>query len=290
MQEPAPGVTGLVETLRPQPRYRAGWGGLAPNLSVLHMATPSTRCHLPSVRSSSLSGFRERLRTTWGLSSQSTRRGAKPEHAGGDPGPAASGDQSALSALMRMKSQETPPCKAWIQRFEPISSRCPRQEATAAVRLPSRDAWAAGETRWLVSRACVQGRGRMWMARAHSSQLGATLGIFATPSPPPATPREAENELAGEERVLSEDAGELGDTEARREEADAGKARALALLARPPRRGTGVPHPPTPKQSRACPRTQPARPPRMAELLCLNLNRDTEPEVACENGSDGGRD
>lgn len=90
MQEPAPGVTGLVETLRPQPRYRAGWGGLAPNLSVLHMATPSTRCHLPSVRSSSLSGFRERLRTTWGLSSQSTRRGAKPEHAGGDPEPAAS--------------------------------------------------------------------------------------------------------------------------------------------------------------------------------------------------------
>ena len=56
MQEPAPGVTGLVETLRPQPRYRAR-GGLAPNLSVLHMATPSTRCHLPSVRSSSLLGF-----------------------------------------------------------------------------------------------------------------------------------------------------------------------------------------------------------------------------------------
>lgn len=178
MQEPAPGVTGLVETLRPQPRYRAGWGGLAPNLSVLHMATPSTRCHLPSVRSSSLSGFRERLRTTWGLSSQSTRRGAKPEHAGGDPGPAASGDQSALSALMRMKSQETPPCKAWIQRFEPISSRCPRQEATAAVRLPSRDgSGSQGDPLAGVPSVCagqvsrVDGKGTLIPAGCHPGHL-----------------------------------------------------------------------------------------------------------------------
>lgn len=45
MQEPAPGVTGLVETLRPQPRYRAGGGSGTQPERVAH---GDTKHPLPS--------------------------------------------------------------------------------------------------------------------------------------------------------------------------------------------------------------------------------------------------